>query len=98
MFNKSNGRVKLKNKISKPIKSMYGVLQGGDLSNIDNYQIFYRQALFRHNAGVLAMKCICYGKKHFPYRKRKKHQGYQIPKWTLNICKIVIFYFRYTDP
>ena len=47
----------------------------------------YRQALFRHNAGVLNIKCICYEKKHFPYSKTKKHQGYKIPKWTLNIVK-----------
>ena len=32
MFNKSNGRVKWRNKLSKPIKSKYGVLQGGVLS------------------------------------------------------------------
>ena len=32
MFNKSNDRVKWINKFSKPIKSKYGVLQGGVLS------------------------------------------------------------------
>ena len=32
MFNKSNGRVKWKNKFSKPIKSKFGVLQGDVLS------------------------------------------------------------------
>ena len=32
MFNKSNGRVKCINKFSKPMKSKYGVLQGGVLS------------------------------------------------------------------
>ena len=32
MFNKSNGRVKWRNKFSKPIKSKFGVLQGGVLS------------------------------------------------------------------
>ena len=32
MFNKSNDRVESRNKLSKPIKSKYGVLQGGVLS------------------------------------------------------------------
>ena len=32
MFNKSNGRVKWRNEFRKPIKSKYGVLQGGVLS------------------------------------------------------------------
>ena len=32
MFNKSNGRVKWRNKFSKPIKGKFGVLQGGVLS------------------------------------------------------------------
>ena len=32
MFNKSDGRVKWRNKFSKPIKSKFGVLQGGVLS------------------------------------------------------------------
>ena len=32
MFNKSNSRVKWRNKFSKPIKSKYGVLQGGILN------------------------------------------------------------------
>ena len=32
MFNKSNSRVKWRNQFGKPIKSKYGVLQGGVLS------------------------------------------------------------------
>ena len=37
----SNGRVKSKNKFSKPIKSKYGVLQGGVLSYYQDKQFFF---------------------------------------------------------